>query len=101
MNADVRAARFDSAVVTALLACVLPRETTRVVAPLQDDEQALSPRELQVLRHVSQGDNTKQIARALDISPRTVRTHVERVFHKLNCSTRAAATLKASTRGLI
>jgi DNA-binding NarL/FixJ family response regulator len=30
-----------------------------------------------------------------------VRTHVESVFRKLDCSTRAAATLKASTLGLI
>ena len=37
----------------------------------------------------------------LGISPSTVRTHVERVFQKLGCTTRAAATLKAATRGLI
>jgi DNA-binding CsgD family transcriptional regulator len=69
-------------------------------APAQDD-QSLSQRELEVLRCISRGDNTKQVARALSISPSTVRTHVERVFRKLGCSTRAAATLKASTRGLL
>ncbi len=47
------------------------------------------------------GDNTKEVARALGISPSTVRTHVERLFQKLECTTRAAATLKAVTRGWI
>jgi len=100
MTKDVAAGRFDHAVVSALLTCVLERETARVAAPAHDD-QPISQRELEVLRCISLGDNTKQIARALHISPRTVRTHVERLFLKLNCSTRAAATLKASTRGLI
>jgi HD-GYP domain-containing protein (c-di-GMP phosphodiesterase class II) len=100
MQQDVDAGRFDQEVVTALLACVLPGTQAKVAAPAQDD-QSLSQRELEVLRCISRGDNTKQVARALSISPSTVRTHVERVFRKLGCSTRAAATLKASTRGLL
>jgi HD-GYP domain-containing protein (c-di-GMP phosphodiesterase class II) len=100
MRADVEAGRFDREVVTALVACVLPSTAAKPVAPAQDD-QSLSQRELQVLRCISRGDNTKQVARVLGISPSTVRTHVERVFRKLGCSTRAAATLKASARGLL
>jgi HD-GYP domain-containing protein (c-di-GMP phosphodiesterase class II)/DNA-binding CsgD family transcriptional regulator len=101
MSADLDAGRFDREVVNALFACVVPHEVAKPVAPPVQDDLPLSERELEILRCISLGDNTKQIARALDISPRTVRTHVERVFKKLNCSTRAAATLKASTRGLI
>jgi ATP/maltotriose-dependent transcriptional regulator MalT len=41
------------------------------------------------------------VARDLDLSPSTVRTHVESVFRKLECSTRAAAALKASSMGLL
>jgi response regulator RpfG family c-di-GMP phosphodiesterase/DNA-binding CsgD family transcriptional regulator len=100
LQADVDAGRFDPQVVTALLACTLPGAAAKPVPPTQDD-LSLSERELQVLRCISLGDNTKQVARALAISPSTVRTHVERVFRKLGCSTRAAATLKASTRGLL
>ena len=100
MQKDVDGGRFDQEVFTALLACVRPSTAAKPVAPVQDD-QSLSQRELEVLRCISQGDNTKQVARALGISPSTVRTHVERVFRKLGCSTRAAATLKASTRGLL
>ncbi|MDP9910551.1 response regulator RpfG family c-di-GMP phosphodiesterase/DNA-binding CsgD family transcriptional regulator [Variovorax boronicumulans] len=100
MQADAEAGRFDAEVVGALLACALLGTPAKPVVPAQDDA-SLSQRELDVLRCISQGDNTKQVARALGISASTVRTHVERVFRKLGCSTRAAATLKASARGLL
>ncbi|RQS27022.1 LuxR family transcriptional regulator [Burkholderia sp. Bp8992] len=61
----------------------------------------LSEREIDVLRVISRGASNKEAARELTISPSTVRTHVESVFRKLGCSTRAAATLKASSMGLI
>lgn len=61
----------------------------------------LSARECRVLQEISRGASNKQVARLLEISPSTVRTHVESIFRKLGCSTRAAATLKGSTLGLI
>lgn len=61
----------------------------------------LSARERRVLLEISRGASNKQVARLLDISPSTVRTHVESIFRKLECSTRAAATLKGSMLGLI
>lgn len=61
----------------------------------------LSAREIDVLRAISRGASNKQVARALAMSPSTVRTHVEKAFRKLECSTRAAATLKASALGLL
>ena len=61
----------------------------------------LSDREIEVLRRISLGESNKEAARILQISPSTVRTHVESIFRKLACSTRAAATLKALNLGLI
>lgn len=61
----------------------------------------LSERECRILLEISRGASNKQVARMLDISPSTVRTHVESIFRKLECSTRAAATLKGLTLGLI
>jgi HD-GYP domain-containing protein (c-di-GMP phosphodiesterase class II) len=61
----------------------------------------LTGRECEILRHVSQGASNKEAARRLGISPSTVRTHMESIFRKLECSTRAAATLKGLTLGLI
>lgn len=61
----------------------------------------LSEREIEVLRRISLGESNKEAARVMQISPSTVRTHVESIFRKLACSSRAAATLKALTLGLI
>ncbi|GAB3252283.1 HD domain-containing phosphohydrolase [Chitinimonas naiadis] len=61
----------------------------------------LSERETDVLRRISLGESNKEVARILAISPSTVRTHVESIFRKLDCSTRAAATLKAFTLGVL
>ena len=71
------------------------------VKPRSVQVTLLSPRESEVLRHISLGASNKEVAKALELSPSTVRTHVESVFRKLECSTRAAATLKASTLKLI
>lgn len=54
-----------------------------------------------VSRLVINGASNKETARARGISPSSVGTHVESVFRKLNCATRAAATLKALTAGLL
>jgi DNA-binding NarL/FixJ family response regulator len=52
---------------------------------------------IEVLRRLSHGEST----RTLGISPSTVRAHLENIFRKLECTTRAAATLKALTSGLL
>lgn len=65
------------------------------------DNALLTSRERDVLRAISLGGTNKEVARQLTLSPSTVRTHVENAFRKLECSTRAAATLKASALGLL
>ena len=55
------------------------------------DEFGLTRRERDVLARVRAGDTNTQIARALGISPATVRTHLERTYAKLGVSTRTAA----------
>jgi DNA-binding NarL/FixJ family response regulator len=89
--------RFDREVTEAALAAMdgaAPRPPARAAA-------TLSQRETDVLRRISLGESNKEVARALALSPSTVRTHIESVFRKLECSTRAAATLKAFTLGLL
>ncbi|UBR48801.1 hypothetical protein KF947_15810 [Halomonas sp. FeN2] len=54
-----------------------------------------------VSRLVINGARNKETARVLGISLSTVGTHVESIFRKPNCATRAAATLKALTAGLL
>lgn len=54
-----------------------------------------------MLGRISLGESNKEAARSLDISPSTVRAHLENIFRKLGCTTRAAATLRALTLGLL
>jgi HD-GYP domain-containing protein (c-di-GMP phosphodiesterase class II) len=89
---------FDPEVVEALLAS---EGSPQVRTNLPPSKVRLSPRETDVLRLIARGASNKDAARELTLSPSTVRTHVESLFRKLECSTRAAATLKASSMGVL
>jgi LuxR family maltose regulon positive regulatory protein len=60
----------------------------------------LSARELEVLECIAAGDSNKLIARALDLSPHTVKRHVANILDKLAVQTRgqAAAWHRAQAR---
>lgn len=90
--------RFDPQACQAVIAAA---RGNGVVVPCKTNNSPLSERETQILKCISMGGSNKEVARQLGISPSTVRTHVESVFRKLQCTTRAAATLKALTLGLI
>ena len=60
----------------------------------------LSPREVEVLRHLAGGRTNRDIAEELGISERTVDRHVSNLYTKLDVSTRAAATAWAYEHGL-
>jgi DNA-binding CsgD family transcriptional regulator len=55
----------------------------------------LSVRERDVLAMISQGLSNKRIARALAISPETVKSHVKHIFLKLEVGTRTEAVFRA------
>lgn len=55
----------------------------------------ISLREIEVLEMVAAGHANKVIARRLDISPNTVKTHVARLFDKLEVASRTQAINKA------
>lgn len=74
------------------------------VAPLVETSlltERLTERELEVLRHLSYGRSTKEIARALVVSDETIKTHLTRVYQKLGVSDRTAAVALALRRGLV
>jgi LuxR family maltose regulon positive regulatory protein len=50
---------------------------------------------------ISQGFANKRIARTLQISPETVKSHVKRIFSKLAVSTRTEAVSRAGSLGLL
>jgi two-component system nitrate/nitrite response regulator NarL len=61
----------------------------------------LSPREGQVLGFLAAGLSAPQIARELHLSPSTVKTHLQRLYERLDVSDRAAAVAEGMRRGLI
>jgi two-component system nitrate/nitrite response regulator NarL len=61
----------------------------------------LTRREQEVLSHMAAGRSGPQIARALFISPSTVKTHIHNVYGKLGVSHRGAAVAEAMRRGLV
>lgn len=61
----------------------------------EKDRFGLTEREIEILRTMALGLKNKEIAEKLFISEKTVKTHINRVFKKLDVDTRAKAILKA------
>jgi two-component system NarL family response regulator len=61
----------------------------------------LTPRELAAIRLVAKGQSNKEIAAALDISERTVKSHLAHLFDKLQVTSRTEAVRVATHRGLV
>ncbi len=73
------------------------RESFRLIeeAPVNP----LTPRELDVLRHVAAGRRNRQIGDLLDIGEQTVKNHLSTVMHKLGVSNRLRAVTAAVRAG--
>jgi DNA-binding NarL/FixJ family response regulator len=73
------------------------------VAPEVADPELdqLSPREREVMRLIARGYTYKELARRLDLSVKTVETHVSAVLRKLQLSSRHELTRWATDRRLI
>jgi len=61
----------------------------------------ISGRELEVLALLAAGGSNKEIARKLEVSPNTVKTHVTKLFAKLEASRRTEAVQRARELGII
>jgi DNA-binding CsgD family transcriptional regulator len=65
------------------------------------DTLGISGRELEVLALLAAGGSNKEIARKLEVSPNTVKTHVTKLFAKLEVSRRTEAIQRARELGII
>ncbi|MEO7456139.1 MAG: response regulator transcription factor [Gemmatimonadaceae bacterium] len=79
-----------------------PVVTERLMAHLQQPTRdALTQRELEVLRHVAAGAANKEIAATLGITEPTVKAHLVHIFEKLDVENRTSAVRVAVDRGII
>jgi two-component system nitrate/nitrite response regulator NarL len=84
---------------------VLAKEFTGVLAKILNGEldisgdrttlAGLTPRELEILCHISEGKSNKAIAKELGISDGTVKLHVKSILRKLKVSSRVDAAVIA------
>jgi DNA-binding NarL/FixJ family response regulator len=96
LRAETKAGRLDRDAVEAVLAAAGHRASSR-----RDGPAGLTTREIDVLRLVSRGLSSKDIAASLVISPKTARNHIEHIYTKIGASSRVAASLFAMQHGLL
>jgi DNA-binding NarL/FixJ family response regulator len=93
----VQAGKLDGEAVSHVLSAAghkVSKARTKMVA-------GLSKREVEVLRLLSRGLTIKQMADQLVISEKTVDSHIQHIYTKINVSTRVAATLFAMEHQLL
>ncbi|MFQ3535451.1 MAG: response regulator transcription factor [Aggregatilineales bacterium] len=80
-----------------------PKAAARLMREVRTPEslEALTERETEVLRLIARGLSNKEIAQALVIGEKTVKTHVSNILSKLNVSSRTQAALYAARMGLV
>jgi DNA-binding NarL/FixJ family response regulator len=78
----------------------VPAEVAALLAEHLGEED-LTPRELQVLRLIRDGNKNKQIADQLCISENTVAFHIKKIVDKLGANDRTHAVTIAVRRGLL
>ncbi|WP_017596191.1 response regulator [Nocardiopsis potens] len=78
-----------------------PPVAARLMHRVRDPLPALTPRELEIVRLLAEGAGNKEIAKRLFVTEATVKTHLRRIYTKLDVDTRTAAVRAAVDRSLI
>jgi DNA-binding NarL/FixJ family response regulator len=94
-------ARGDSYLDPAVTSRVLSTYRTAAAGPVKTDITELTTRELDVLTLIGKGLSNTEIADELFISGVTVKSHIGRIFGKLNLRDRAAAIVFAYDNGIV
>lgn len=96
LREEARAGRLELEAVEAVLGAAGHRARKRRQWPA-----GLTAREVEVLRLLARGHSNRQVAEELVISPKTASHHIEHIYGKIGCSTRAEASLFAMRHGLL
>lgn len=97
--AAIRATAAGTSLLAPALRGMLRTALTPEVA--QDEGPRISPRELEILALLADGRTNREIGRELHVSEATVKTHLARLYPKLEVTDRAAAVAIAYRRGWI
>lgn len=101
VHSAIHAARHGMVLLDPEIAKDLLTGSRRVVEPIQETVEELTPREIEVLRMMAEGLGNKEIAARLGISDHTVKFHISSILAKIGASTRTEAVTLGIRRGLI
>ncbi len=103
-RAIIKARAGEAAVAPVLLQGAFGELLNPVAQPDDEGQRLLgmlTPREVEVLVRVAEGEGTRAIASGMGIAPSTARTHVQRVLMKLGVGSRLEAAALAARTGLL
>ena len=78
----------------------IPEQLAAQLAEHMSDED-LTPREIEVLKHIADGNRNRDIAEKLFITEETVKVHIKHIMEKLGASDRTQAVAIGVRRGII
>jgi HD-GYP domain-containing protein (c-di-GMP phosphodiesterase class II) len=96
LRQGVRDGTLDRSAVDAVLAAA-----GREIQQIAKTPSGLTSRELEVLRMVAVGRSSKDVARELVISEKTVRNHLEHIYAKTGVTNRVSASIFALQHGIV
>ncbi len=101
----VRSVHSGQSLISPSMASKLLDEFAAMIKKEEQKEEVpaprLTPREMEVLEHVAQGMNNREIAKALFISENTVKNHVRNILEKLHLHSRMEAVVYAVREKLL
>ncbi|MFT5222819.1 MAG: DNA-binding NarL/FixJ family response regulator [Glaciecola sp.] len=101
----VRAVHGGQSLISPSMASKLLNEFASMIKKEEEKAQVptprLTPREMEVLQHVAQGMNNREIAKTLFISENTVKNHVRNILEKLQLHSRMEAVVYAVREKLL
>ena len=105
LTAAIEQVRLGGTLLSPQVTAKLVTEVTRrrmAEAPVSSREvlACLTPRELEVLRHIARGEDNREIAQALHLAEGTVKNHISSIYEKLGLRDRTQAIRFAILHGL-
>lgn len=101
----VRSVQNGQSLISPSMASKLLNEFATMIKKEEEKQQVpaprLTPREMEVLQHVAQGMNNREIAKSLFISENTVKNHVRNILEKLHLHSRMEAVVYAVREKLL